>query len=93
MAGYHVSLRILCPRPSKDDLLFLKPLRATAQYLAGRNLHVGIEIEADDMVAALARANELVLGGISGEVEVATVAATDGMALPPGRLFRRKRNT
>jgi hypothetical protein len=65
MAGYHVTFRISCPKPTADALAFLGPMKATAAYNANR-LAVGLE--------------------------VATVTAVDGVLLPPGRLFRRKRN-
>lgn len=91
MAGYHVTFRISCPKPAREELAFLGPLKATAQYMAGR-LHVGIDVDAGDVVGALARARDLVLGGLTGKVEVATVTATDDVLVPPGRLFGRKFN-
>ena len=87
-----MTFRISCQRPSADALAFLGPLRATAQYLQGRWLQVSLEVEADDVVEALATGRHLVLDRLPGEVDHATVTAVDGPSLPPGRLFRRKRN-
>jgi len=91
MAGYHVSFRISCPKPTADALAFLGPMKATAAYNAKR-LAVGLEVEAADVVEALTRGRDLVLDRLPGDVEVATVTAVDGLLLPPGRLFGRKRN-
>ena len=91
MAGYHVSLRIAGPKPTRDALAYLAPMRATAAYRVG-HLLVNIEVEAADVVDALARAKELVLGQLDGDVDLAQVTAVDGHWLRPGRLFGRKRN-
>ena len=91
-AGYHVTFLISCRRPSSEALAFLGPLRATAQYLQGRCLQVNLEVDADDVVEALAVGRRLVLDRLPGDVGHATVTAVDGLSVPPGRLFRRKRN-
>lgn len=91
MAGFNVSLRIATTKPAKEDLAFLGPMNATAAYNADR-LMVSVEVEAADVVEALVRARSLVIDRLPGEVEVATVVAVDDLALPPGRLFGRKRN-
>jgi hypothetical protein len=65
-------------------------MRATAAY-HGSRLHVQVDVEAEDVVDALAVAKELVLARLPGAVEVATVVATDGVRFPPGRLFGRRR--
>jgi hypothetical protein len=91
MARHHVRLRIGCPaRPSSDDLAFLGPLRATAST-RGKELTVALEVDAHDVVDALVQARDTVLGRIPGEIQLAEVIPTDGLLIPPGRLFGRRR--
>jgi hypothetical protein len=91
MARHHVRLRIACPaRPTRDDLAFLGPLKATAST-RGNELTVSLDVDAPDVVDALAQARDTVVGRIPGEIQFAEVVPTDGMLLPPGRLFGRRR--
>jgi hypothetical protein len=90
MAGYHVWARVRGPRQPSEALAFLAPMRARAAYNAGR-LAVDLEVEATDVADALAVAKERVLDRLPGTVEVVTVTSLDGLLLPPGRLFRRRR--
>jgi hypothetical protein len=91
MARHHVRMRIDCPRRvAQDELAFLGPLRATAST-RGSELTVNLDVDASDVVDALTQARDLVTGPIPGDIQLAEVVATEGMALPPGRLFRRRR--
>ena len=58
---------------------------------AGRELTVSIDVDATDVVHALAQARDAVLGRLPGNIQLAEVVATEGMLLPSGRLFGRRR--
>lgn len=91
MGRHHVRLRIDCSdRPTRDELAFLGPLGATAST-RGNELTVNLDVDASDVVEALAQARDIIVRRIPGEIELAEVVATDGMRFPPGRLFRRRR--
>jgi hypothetical protein len=78
------------PRPPAPDLAFLGPMRARVAVNGGR-LSIDLEVEAEDVVDAMAVTKELVLDRLPGTVDTATVTSLDGRLIPPGRLFRRKR--
>lgn len=91
MARHHVRLRIACPaRPTSDDLAFLGPLKATAST-RGKELTVGLDVDAADVVDALVQARDTVMPRIPGEIQLAEVVPSEGMLIPPGRLFGRRR--
>ena len=52
---------------------------------------MSLDVDATDVVDALAQARDTVIGRIPGEIQLAEVIPTDGMLLPPGRLFGRRR--
>lgn len=91
MARHHVRLRIACSAPpSRDDLAFLGPLKATVST-RGTELTVSLDVDASDVVDALAQARDTVVTQLPGEIQLAEVVPTDGTQLPPGRLFGRRR--
>jgi len=57
----------------------------------GRELTVSIDVDAADVVHALAQARDAVVGRLLGNIQLAEVVATEGMLLPPIRLFGRWR--
>ena len=91
MARHHVQLTIDCPsRPTRDDLAFLGPLKAQVST-RGTVLTVSLDVDATDVVGALDQARGLLVERVPGEIWKALVVSTDGMRLPPGRLFGRRR--
>lgn len=94
MARHHVQLTIGCStRPTADDLAFLGRLQAKA-LTRGKGLAelvVWLDVDATDVVDALAQARDIVGGPIQGDILGASVVAAEGARLPPGRLVRRRR--
>ena len=91
MARHHVRLRIACAaQPKRDELAFLAPLQATVST-RGNELTVNLDVDASDVVDALTQARDIVIRQIPGEIQFAEILPTDGMLVPPGRLFRRGR--
>ncbi len=70
---HHVHLRIACStRPTRDDLAFLGPLKATLST-EDDVLAVGLDVDATDVVDALVQARDVVIERIPGEIQLAEV--------------------
>lgn len=90
MARFHVGLTVGCPnKPEPRQYAFVRSLQGTT-VRRGNDLLVHLELEADDAVAALAQARDLVLARLPCAFKSAHVVLLEGLVRPRGRIFRRK---